>query len=436
MTTSHGKRGDLSRRDVLAFAGAGLGLAALGPLGARWMPEATGAPSADPILIVVNLLGGNDGLNMVIPTSLTRYYDRRETLAIAETDALALGGGPAPTTTYRLHPSFSNLAALWDQGEAAFVEKVGYPNANLSHFTSEDIYSYGVRGSFAPLGLSPSGWVARFADLYAPTPMGAASVGVGRRRDFVGGHTDSFLVDRLSSFAYKTDGAYRNDHVRRVEMLRSMLDRYPRTGPAGDAADALAQGYALADQVAAAVDAYAALGSTADYTGGTGTLRTIQRNLRDIATLVNFGFETRIFYTGYGGFDTHGNQGTTTGTQANLFSWLDGGIGGLATDLRAMGVWDRTAIVVISEFGRRTYINASGGTDHGHGNVFLLAGGAVRGGAYGPELTDADLDLEYLDYAVDFRDVYRSLLGEHLGVDPAPVFPEPQPVVTPVHVVG
>lgn len=95
-----------------------------------------------------------------------------------------------------------------------------------------------------------------------------------------------------------------------------------------------------------------------------------------------------------------------------------------------MGMWERTVIVVISEFGRRNYQNGSDGTDHGHGNVFLVTGGAVRGGIYGPDLVEADLLGEFPSYAVDFRDLYREILAVHLGVDPAPVFPEPQPTNT------
>ena len=96
--------------------------------------------------------------------------------------------------------------------------------------------------------------------------------------------------------------------------------------------------------------------------------------------------------------------------------------------MTAMGVWGDIAIIVISEFGRRNYENGSAGTDHGHGNCQLVVGANVNGGMYGPDLTNADLDLEYLDYAVDFRDVYRNLIQDHLGFDPTPIFTESQPI--------
>lgn len=425
MANHESKKSGVTRRDVLAYTAAGMGLAALGPIGGRWLEQAQGAPAGNPFVVVINQLGGNDGLNTVVPITLTRYYERRESLGIAEGDALSLEGGPG-TTSYRLHPALVNLQSLWNDGDVAIVNKVGYPSANLSHFSSEDIYSFAVRNGFTDLGLPESGWLARFADLYAPTAMGAVSAGVGRRRDFVGGESNSLLVSRLEGFEYDVDWGDRNDHTRRLETIRTMLGRFARTGLGGDVADSLQQGHELTDQIQAALDSYEQFGSTANYQGNESSIRTVQRGLRDIATLVNYGFETQIYYTGHGGFDTHGDQGTGTGRHATLLHRLDSAVGAFAEDMKAMGVWDKTAIVVISEFGRRTYINGSNGTDHGHGNCFFVIGGAVQGGMYGPDLTDADIDERYLGYEIDFRDIYRSLLQGHLGVDPAPVLPEAQ----------
>jgi uncharacterized protein (DUF1501 family) len=148
--------------------------------------------------------------------------------------------------------------------------------------------------------------------------------------------------------------------------------------------------------------------------------------MKDVAILVQGGFETRVFYTATGGFDTHSAQGLLTGTHADLLTRVDDGIGALADDLKAMGVWDRTVICLITEFGRRNYGNGSGGTDHGHAFAEILIGGAVNGGMYGPDLVESDLTVEYPSYAVDFRSIYKEVLADHLGADPAAVFPEPQ----------
>jgi uncharacterized protein (DUF1501 family) len=421
-----------TRRDVVGLSMAGMGLLSLGPLG-RLLPEARGAPTGDTFAVVINLFGGNDGTNMVPPVSVGTYYDRRPTIAIAAGDGVSLDSGPAPTTDYVLHAAMPRLGALWAQGDLAVVNRVGYPDANLSHFTSQDIYSLGVRNGFQDLGIGKSGWVARYAERYAPTAMGAVSVGVGRMLDFVGGSSNPFLVDRLSSFRFDEDGSWRSNHQYRLQVVRDLLAGVPRTGLKGDAADAISQGHQLADQIQAAVEAYAGV---VDYADANGSVSNIQRTMRDIATLVEYGFETRIFYTGFGGFDTHGDQGAANGYQGTLFGRLDTAIGAFAEDMQRLGVWDRTLVVVISEFGRRNYENGSGGTDHGHGSCFLVAGGAVNPGTFGPDVTDADLQEEYLPYGVDFRDVYREIIQDHLGADPTPVLPEPQPFSTNLGLVG
>jgi uncharacterized protein (DUF1501 family) len=312
------------------------------------------------------------------------------------------------------------LAQMCADGDVAVVQRVGYPEENLSHFASQDVFSYAVRGSFGPLGMSPSGWVARFADLYAPTPMGAVSVGLGRPLDFAGGSSNPLLVNSVSQFRFGTDGRYPANHVLRTETVQSMLASFPLGGLPGEVRDAVDQAYALADQVQGALTAYQSPVLYPD--------EGLARRMRDVAVLVQGGFETRVFYTGTGGYDTHSAQGLLSGTHATLLSRVDGALGAFADDMKAMGAWDDLVVALITEFGRRNYANGSDGTDHGHAYAMVLVGGAVRGGTYGPDLVEADLEAEYLSYAVDFRSVYKEVLSDHLGVDPAPVFPEPQEV--------
>ena len=157
--------------------------------------------------------------------------------------------------------------------------------------------------------------------------------------------------------------------------------------------------------------------------------------MKDIATLIQGGFESSIFFTGLSGFDTHSGQGTTAGQQPGLFTAMDNALNSFASDMKAMGVWNDMVIAVITEFGRRNYVNGSSGTDHGHGFAMLLLGGAIRGGVYGPVLTDADINMEYLSYGVDFRSIYKEILTHHMNVDPAPVFPEALPIDTTLGIV-
>ncbi|MHC5012071.1 MAG: DUF1501 domain-containing protein [Planctomycetota bacterium] len=443
---------DVTRRDIIRFAAAGMGVAALGPMGAGLLREASGAPTTQNFTIILNLLGGVDTLNMVIPTSLPEYYTRRfmdpvtglptgpVSIAIPPGQELSLNGGPGNTgvNTYGLHPALPNIQQMWDNGDVAILHNMGYPIDNLSHFTSEDIYSLGVRGDFGSLGIPKSGWIARYADNYAPTPMGAVSVGVGRRLDFVGGTSNPFLVNSLATFRYLEDTAYLNNHEYRIEIIRDVLDNFAGTGLQGDIADAIGQGHDLADQIQAAVADYETFGSTADYRASNGNVYNIHRSMQDIARLLHFGFESRILYTGFGGYDTHGDQGAGTGRQANLFDRLDTAVEAFRQDAVAMGIWDQTVIILITEFGRRNFQNGSGGTDHGHGASFMAIGGGVTGGMYGNEISSADLNLDWVgqgssdtDHGTDFRDMYRENLTDHLGADLAgvntDVFPEPQP---------
>lgn len=404
-----------TRRDALRFGMAAAGLVALGPL-RDWMPPALGAPLSLKRLVVINLFGGNDTMNMVIPHTLQTYFDRRGALALGTQDRLALDSGPAATDAISLHGAMPHLRDLWVDGSVAAVQRVGYPDENLSHFTSQDIFSLGVRDDAAAFGGGErSGWIARFADRYAPTPLGAVSVGVGRPLDFVGGSSNPLLVRDLASFQIN-QFALPESHLHRLEAAKKILSRFGGAGTEQQVRTALSQSFELTQQVQDAVAAYS---GTAVYPN-----TTVARELKDIATLIQGGFETRIFFTGYGGFDTHSVQGTGTGVQANLLSALDGALHAFVTDLKDMGVWQDTVIVVLTEFGRRNYVNGSSGTDHGHAFCELVLGGPVRGGAKGPDLVDADLLAEYPSYAVDFRSVYTELLQDHLGVDPSPVFPE------------
>ena len=409
-----------SRRDVMRFVIASAGLCALGPLVGGRRSEASGAPRLNfKRLVVINMVGGADTLNLCIPVGLSAYYSKRGTLAIQSADALQLNG----TSLYRLHPSMPKFANLWNSGDALTVQRVGYPVEDLSHFVSSDIYSLGVRGSFVPLRVNRSGWIARYADNYAASPLGSVSIGMGRPLDFVGGTTHGLTVNNLAGFQISAG-------LSRPEALataKSIVKAAVTAGLAYEARAALVEAYDLADEVQTALanhDAYiAGSGITYPTTG-------LARQMSDVAALIHGGFDTRIFYTGFGGFDTHSGQGTVipaNGTLAQLLVTLDGAIGAFADEMKLLGVWDDVAIVVITEFGRRTDRNGSGGTDHGHAYSALVAGGSVHGGAsYGPDLTNNDMNatLGYPSYAVDFRSIYKELIQDHLGADPAPVFPE------------
>jgi uncharacterized protein (DUF1501 family) len=413
----------LSRREILRASLLTAGFLALGPLGRR-ASVALGAPLTNhKRLVVVNMSGGCDTLSMVVPTTLQPYYDQRATIAVPADQALPVAG----TSLYGLHPAMPRLQGLWNDGHALAVQRVGYPRANQSHFESQDIFSYGVRNGFGPLGLQPSGWIARYADVHAPTPLGAVSVGMGRPLDFVGGTSNPLLVSTLSGFRLSGTGSS-NARVYRLEKARALLETASTQGLSGEARSALRAAHDLTGDVQTALTNHNAYLTTSGVTWpGTTPRNTIADRLKDVAALIHGGFETRVFYTGWGGFDTHGGQGSVTGALPTLLGELDAALGSFSDEMKALGIWQDVVVVVITEFGRRNYENGSSGSDHGHSYAGLVLGGSVAGArSLGPDLTEADLTHPdgFPQYAVDFRSIYKEVLAEHLGADLAPVFPE------------
>ncbi|MEZ5991388.1 MAG: DUF1501 domain-containing protein [Planctomycetota bacterium] len=435
---------NMSRRNFLRVGAAGAGALALGALDQGVAPLSAKLAKAAPLpnhkrLVVINMLGGNDWLNTLIPTTgsvASIYQSRRPNIAFQPGQGLSMTGGPN-VPDFQMHPAMTNLQALWNQGDVAFVNKVGYPSQNLSHFVSEDIWSYGARSGIASLsGLAP-GWVARYGNAYSTSPMGLVSIGVGRRLDFEGATSNPFLVSSVSSFRYDIDYHYSRNHELRADVIQSILGMQPATGAKGDIAAAAQSAYNAAAQMTVAISDYETYETTNTIqyplrAGSTTSLTTMGSRLRDIALLIYGGFDTEVFYTGFGGFDTHSDQAAR---HTDLLTQLDEAIGVFQQDLTLQGVWNDTVIVVISEFGRRNYENGSDGTDHGHGGNMIVVGGPVNGGVHGDTLGDADLNAEYMPYSTDFRDVYRNLIQDHLGNAAAPLFPETQPINSTLNVV-
>jgi uncharacterized protein (DUF1501 family) len=404
-------REPLSRRAFLArSAAAGAALPVLaGPLHAA----AAAARAGQDFVVVVNLEGGNDLLNTTVPVQLPTYYDRRPRLNIAPAAALPITGGPAGTARYKLHPALPTLRALYEAGQVAFVQRVGYPDPNLSHFESMDIWSRGWRRT-PPADLPGSGWIARYRDRLTD-PMSVVGLGVGNRLDFNGGRTAPVTLYRLASFTLKTDWRHYANGLQRLAAARN-LQRAPH---AGSAAAVAATSLLAGDLVGQVQDALNRYSSTITYPD---TL--LGERLGDAAVLLQGGFPTRLVYTALAGFDTHADQGALAGRHAELLAQVDGALDAFVRDLKEMGLWERALIVLISEFGRRNYENGNG-TDHGEGGQVVVIGNRVRGGFYGGDIDQASVLAENLPYAVDFRSIYQEILGTHLGTDPAPIFPEP-----------
>jgi uncharacterized protein (DUF1501 family) len=355
-------------------------------------------------LVVVQLGGGNDGLNTVVPVGDDAYYKARPTLAIPRADTLPLVDGLG------LNPALKGFQALQGAGRLAIVQGVGYPNPNRSHFRAMDIWQ-----TAAPERYEQTGWLGRYLDASCcgeqPKPgatrLDAVSLATGGPRAFWNEHVLVPSIPDLEHFQLQTDA---RDRDRTLDALRMIYDDDEQAG--------LYQ--SLVRRVGAeALESSEELARIAASYRPSATYPTTQfaRGLQTIAQLVNADLGTRIFYISLSGFDTHSGQ---KNAHTRLLQQLGEGLAAFYADLDGHGHGDRVVTLAFSEFGRRVAENASGGTDHGAAEpVFLF--GPVRGGVVGAHPSLTDLDAGDLKYAVDFRAVYATLLDGWLGANPASV---------------
>lgn len=395
--------GALSRR---GFLGSSLALA----VAPSW-PSRADEPL--PSLTLVNLMGGNDALNTVIPTGLANYVRARPTLAIAPELGASLDGGPAATRAYVLHPALSNLARRYREGQVALIRCVGYPEPDQSHFNARDVWSRGYRRAPAP----HSGWIARFKDRYARPPISVVALGLAGQSDFLGGETDStFLLDDqtqlAAGFRFTGDLDYPANNRYRYQLAEQIAQRTRQHPLEERARNAMKR--SLEDQRLLSGGGTSLVGYPRSIIGNA---------MQTLGALFNLDLPIRVAYVNFGNFDTHANQGSTDGDHAAQLRDLDLALEAYANDMQAQGLWQHKAIALFSEFGRRNAQNGNG-TDHGEGGVMIVFGGRVRGGLYGPDLTDDMLRSFVLPCSVDFRSVYAAILEQHFAVDAAPVFAE------------
>ncbi|MHC4956439.1 MAG: DUF1501 domain-containing protein [Planctomycetota bacterium] len=426
MSQNHPNRRGITRRRFLRNSALSAGAVSILPiLGTR--PARAVQGNKDKFMVVINQLGGNDGLNTVVPTHLTPYVVRRPTINLVEnlpgTSSLHdIGGG------FKLHYNLPTLKDTWDASEMHIVQKVSYPNPNQSHFTSQDIFSHGVRNSGDNDG---RGWLGRFADEFCSNPsepLGVVSVGMGRRRDFEAEVTTPLILANVQGFVVDSDNDYRTDHVLRERVAEATLasESEPTSDPARPIFLANKLAYDLVEQVQSETEGWSAPDPVYPNT-------TLGRNLKTVSQLLHGrdSFQTKVFYTGFGGFDTHSDQQLTDpddqGRHANLMKQLDDAVAVFRQDLMDKGMWEDCVIVVISEFGRRIFENASFGTDHGHGNCFLVLGGDIAGKTITGDLVEDDVKegRSTVPFQYDFRDLYGSVIQNHLGLSPTPLFPDP-----------
>jgi len=368
---------NMNRRNFMGSAGAGL-------LAAGLPQFVFAAPGADynRLLVLVELKGGNDGLNTLVPFADPAYALLRPRLGIKREEVLQLDERAG------LHPSLAALLPLWQARELAVVQGVGYPDPNLSHFRSIEIWDTASK-STEYLG---EGWLAR-AFAAAPVPSSFAADGV-----VIGGQESGPLAGARSIALANPE-----QFLRRAKLATPMR----AAGPA-----ALAHVLKVeADIVQAASRLAGGMAPAEGFPVGE-----LGNSLRVAAQVLAGGAKVAAIKVSLNGFDTHQNQ---PGVHANLLRQFSEAVAAFRTSLQKTGLWDSTLLMTYAEFGRRPAENGSMGTDHGTANVHFVAGGKIKGGLYG-EMPRLDrLENGNVRHAVDFRSLYATALGGWWGADAA-----------------
>jgi uncharacterized protein (DUF1501 family) len=343
------------------------------------------------ILILIQLSGGNDGLNTIIPTRNDLYYKERPRIGITRQDALTL------TDEVGIHPSLTAFKGLYDEGQLAILNSVGYPNPDRSHFRSMDIW----HSASSANEYWNDGWIGRYLDAQC-----------------AGRPTAALEIDDSLSLALKgaaTKGLAFQSPAKLRENTRNPI--FQQLLPHHNAHPEAPVDYlykTMAETLSAADYLYEQIGKgkmAKDYPNSE-----LGRHFQTISSLILSDSDTSIYYVSLGSFDTHIAQ---ENQQKRLFTELNDAIESFVRDMKTNGRWNEVLLGTFSEFGRRVSQNASGGTDHGTANnMMFLGGGLKKPGLLNlmPDLSDLqDGDLKY---RVDFRQAYATLLKNWIEADP------------------
>ena len=363
------------------------------------------------ILVVVQLSGGNDGLNTVVPHTHDVYQANRFTLRINSGQVLKIDD------ELGFHPSLQGFSELLEEGKLSVVQGIGYPNPNRSHFSSMDIWHTAHRNEKD----RSIGWLGRFLDGSSVAGGDVPALHLGSDQQplaLAGEGVQVPTAASLEAFKLNVGGDAR---LRTAIQEQAESERSKNNDLLGFLQQSTVSAFASSERVQAALSRYQSSVSYPSFS--------LARRLRTVAQLIDAGMSTRIYYLTVGGFDTHANQ---VGAHANLLRELGQSVSAFVRDLTEHGHDKRVLVMTFSEFGRRLKENASQGTDHGVAAPMFLAGGKIKPGLIGDHPSLTDLDKGDLKHHTDFRQVYAAVLDQWLGVnsqavlgkkfEPAPVF--------------
>ncbi len=368
-----------------------------------------GTTLTDHVLVIVQLSGGNDGLNMVIPVAdYSRYFNARSNVAIPEARVLPIAG----VSGTGIHPSMTGLQSLFNEGKAKVIQAVGYPTPNFSHFRATDIWMSASNSTQEVY----SGWAGRYLNYEYPNfPNGYPNTDM----------TDPLAIQIGSTTSLTTQGPSVNmgmsitNPTSFYNLVSGTTDPAPDT-PAGKELKFIRQVNQQTQKYSTVIRAAAnAVTQQATYP----TNNSLADQLKIVARLVKGGLKTRVYMVSFGGFDTHSVQvnaaDTTTGAHATLLQRVSDAIKAFQDDLKFLGVEERVIGMTYSEFGRRIKSNSSVGTDHGAAAPMFLFGSSVEAGMLGVNPTipaNASVN-DNIPMQYDFRSIYSTILEKWFCLD-------------------
>jgi uncharacterized protein (DUF1501 family) len=346
------------------------------------------------ILVVVELSGGNDGLNTVVPFGDAAYYRARPTLGIKEGESIKIGDG------YGFHPSMVGFERLYKDGRLAIVHGCGYDHPSLSHFSSMGFWHTGV-----PNGGETLGWLGRLADRTYDAHTRNMIVNLGTSQSL------AVRSEQHSPLVFDDPGRFRREGSDDEKHALAALSRMRTTGNSTlDFLTATAQNATESSEVVRrAASTYR---TPVDYGQGGG----LAGNLQRVAALIAAEMPTRLYYVTYAGnsFDTHVQQADL---HTRLLMYTADAVRGFMDDMKRLGRASDVAMMIFTEFGRRVEENGSLGTDHGTATPMFIVGQGIKGGFYGRHPSLTDLDDGNMKMTTDFRRVYATMIREWLGYD-------------------
>ncbi len=367
----------------------------------------------DHVLVIVQLNGGNDGLNMVIPISnYNDYFNARSNVAIAQNRILPLNS----YANTGLHPAMTGLQAMYNEGKLNIVQAVGYPSPNFSHFRATDIW---MSGSSSDQVVS-SGWAGRYLNTEYP--------------NFPAGYPNSTMPDPLAiqigsitSLTLQGPGVNMGMSITNPTSFYNLINNMPDPAPNNPMGHELTYIRTVATQTNLYAQRIVAAANLVTQQGAYPTNNSLGDQLKIVARLVKGGLKTRIYMVSYGGFDTHSLQvnatDTSTGAHATLLKNVSDAIKAFTDDCQFLGVQDRVVGLTFSEFGRRIKSNSSVGTDHGAAAPMFIFGKQVTPGVTGnnPAIPTNTTVNDNIPMQYDFRSIYASILERWFCVPTATI---------------